>query len=832
MRSKRGFTLVELIVAVSIMSIIVILAIPSIGAIQKRNALKRYENYGETVLTSGKLYTDSNEIDMFGYDSDGCYDISFEKMFYKKLLKDIDYKDVTCADNETKKTFVRVKKLDGNIRYQLSIRCIDGSNKEVYYEPIKNPICAGEKSHEGPKVVVSPKNTSGVYKSENESYKVSITVKDDDGLLENNELQYSWCKTANCSDVTSYTTLRFENKRDVKSASKKIKRPKGDGVYYLKIHPTVVVDVFNNATHDDAIYGPYNFDTTPPIVIVNAYVNGTQTKVTAAVISSRKVKGKEDNLIAYQTGNINYNDYQKLYSNKWANKANFPSGIYYEVTYKDDDAYKLGVKGSGIKSIVWKENESDKTTGGEVKGNTKLPINANGKSGAALNKDGHRKGQITVTDNAGNYVVVNVEAYIDLTLPGCKSSGGKDEWINAASNPGYRTVTGTCSDAMSGCVDKTVKYDYKDDINTTTAGPQKNVKDYAGNENSCPNDQIVKIDKTAPTCTSNANYTSKSAKGWLNASDKNGKVTVSATCSDPGAYASGCKSVPNSLVYSTDMNEKISPGTVYDNANNSTKCGEVAVKIDKTKPTISLTRRKYSSYTSGSGCSGRDMGAYPNNTWTNDQCVKVTASFEDNLSGIDTKVYSRTGFSEDKTNVSVSNPHSVSKRKESSSTITYNITDKAGNSASATAKVKLDRTKPTCSISDARAGTYSVAFKVNCSDSGGSHLTNCAGASYSDKKNSKSVNKDENSSKTFYVNDAAGNSNSCSVTIYHNANPVCGSYDCSESYSMTDTNGCPEVACACYECKDGYNLSYNYDNPMCYMTCTKPKTCNYTCYHT
>ncbi len=294
---EKGFTLVELLVAISIMSIILIMAIPSIGAIQQRNANKRYKNYGETLISSGKLYTDSNNIDMFGYEQDGCYDIKFESMVDKKLAKDIDYKDVTCADKTLKRTFVRVKRLDGQYKYQLSMYCVDSKGNMAYSDLMKDkePICAGEKSYLGPEVIVNPEKTNGW--SNNKNYKVSITVKDDDGLLENNELEYAWCSKSDCSDITSYTKIKFKNKRDVKKASEKIKIPSTDGIYYLAVRTVKVSDVFNHTTTIDRTttpYGPYKLDATAPTCESRG---GRTTWLNSSVAGGQTIYGKcTDNL--------------------------------------------------------------------------------------------------------------------------------------------------------------------------------------------------------------------------------------------------------------------------------------------------------------------------------------------------------------------------------------------------------------------------------------------------------------------------------------------------------------------------------------------------------
>ena len=431
---RNAFTLVELLVTISIMSIILVLAIPSIAAITERNARKRYENYGETLVTSGKLYTDSYAIDMFGYESDGCYKIKFQQLEDKKLAKDIDYKDITCADGGDGKTYVTVRKLDGEIKYQLSMICRDGKGNPVHEQLIDESevLCDGEAPHTGPEIIVNPENQKE-YLSEDETYKVSITVKDEDGLLENNEVEYTWCRDRGCSDVAIDTTrIRYENKRDadIKSVSKKIKRPTGDGEYYLKVKSVRVVDIFNNATNYEQTFGPYRFDTTPPEVTVKAYVRNAKKEykageeVASLVVGADKektvikTKNSDNYLHAYKKGKIDYDKYQKLYNN-WMNNTNYPIGVYYKIEFKDNIS---------VKKEEWEYNDSVQSSSGSSSND----ITNKTEIGKYLKSDGKREAAVTVIDIAGNYVKINLNAHIDLTPPTTPTiyNPTYEEWTN------------------------------------------------------------------------------------------------------------------------------------------------------------------------------------------------------------------------------------------------------------------------------------------------------------------------------------------------------------------------------------------------------------------
>ena len=160
---------------------------------------------------------------------------------------------------------------------------------------------------------------------------------------------------------------------------------------------------------------------------------------------------------------------------------------------------------------------------------------------------------------------------IDKSAPTCTSSGGSTSWTN-----GSRTLTGTCSDTGgSGCKSAKITKAYSTNTNTTTASPGT-VYDNAGNSKACPGNQTVRVDTTAPSCTSSGGSTS-----WTN-----GSRTLKGTCSDTGG--SGCKAASVTKGYTTQGNwSKQSPGTVYDNAGNSKACpANQTVKIDKTAPKL------------------------------------------------------------------------------------------------------------------------------------------------------------------------------------------------------------------------------------------------------
>ena len=65
-KKEKGFTLVDLLVTISILGLITAMSIPVIRNIIEANTLKKYTTYKDSVETSAKLYVDSYSEDLFG----------------------------------------------------------------------------------------------------------------------------------------------------------------------------------------------------------------------------------------------------------------------------------------------------------------------------------------------------------------------------------------------------------------------------------------------------------------------------------------------------------------------------------------------------------------------------------------------------------------------------------------------------------------------------------------------------------------------------------------------------------------------------------------------
>ena len=182
-----------------------------------------------------------------------------------------------------------------------------------------------------------------------------------------------------------------------------------------------------------------------------------------------------------------------------------------------------------------------------------------------------------VYDNAGNSGTCSAtkpdvpeeptDPVKDVTSPTCTVSSDSSKWYNSNVK-----VTAKCTDDSGSCTVSSKTHTF-----TSSGSYEFKFSDAAGNEGSCT--AKVKIDKTPPKCAVSKSPSST----WINSSSSDKSVMLYGTCSDTGG--SGCKSSKvSSGPWTKQGMRNLSPGYVYDNAGNKTKCGTAKVYIDTTPP--------------------------------------------------------------------------------------------------------------------------------------------------------------------------------------------------------------------------------------------------------
>ena len=279
---NRGFTLVELLVVVVILGIITLMAIPQISNLMDSNNQSKYKTYADTIETSAKLYTDAYSVDMFGNNTSGCYDISYDELSDKKLVEDININDVTCTGGTQKKTFVRVYKSGNHYKYKVSILCTNKSNASAieYSSLISEDLesdtvfCDGKTvDADGPTISL---DQNGLSWTTGAGEKVRVTISDDYGLLENIKVRYVWTTTPTSISESAWTTKSFNNERYTDQVSFQLDVPQNKNEdYYLVVDPVMVRDANGNYQTSRFISNVFQLDNTPPTCTVAATTSPT-----------------------------------------------------------------------------------------------------------------------------------------------------------------------------------------------------------------------------------------------------------------------------------------------------------------------------------------------------------------------------------------------------------------------------------------------------------------------------------------------------------------------------------------------------------------------------
>jgi large repetitive protein len=177
----------------------------------------------------------------------------------------------------------------------------------------------------------------------------------------------------------------------------------------------------------------------------------------------------------------------------------------------------------------------------------------------------------SAVDNAGNIATDPATVSIDKTKPTITSA--RDHAPNA--NGWYDTnvsVTYTCADALSGVDTCAAPQTFSEGTNQTATG---SVTDAAGNSDSVT-DTGINVDETPPAITG-APTTSPNANGWYN-----GDVAIHWTCSDARSGVAACP--PDTVITGSGAGLTVT-AAVSDLAGNTTVGTSTAVDIDRVAPT-------------------------------------------------------------------------------------------------------------------------------------------------------------------------------------------------------------------------------------------------------
>ena len=284
---NKGFTLVELLVTISILGLVTVMSMPIIRNIIEANTLKKYTTYKDSVESSAKLYVDSYSEDLFGKNRSGCAYITYDQMKDKNLIKNIQENGVSCNSD---KTYVRVVKLNGKYSYATQIGCgnsndkgkITSSKVNVVYPKDgvpRNETC----SYDAVTKLDVSADPEKYLKTDKKKYAVAIVLKSFTGKNNGVQVSYAWHKdgTDSSKDVWQEATFRglsstnqekdILNGKVITLKSSEILTPdKETGNYKLLVKINSAMDITGTnlitEQNETRTFETYKIDNLPPII--------------------------------------------------------------------------------------------------------------------------------------------------------------------------------------------------------------------------------------------------------------------------------------------------------------------------------------------------------------------------------------------------------------------------------------------------------------------------------------------------------------------------------------------------------------------------------------
>ena len=400
----------------------------------------------------------------------------------------------------------------------------------------------------------------------------------------------------------------------------------------------------------------------------------------------------------------------------------------------------------------------------------------------------------TALDNAGNTASDPATVSVDKTKPTITAARDRAANANGWYNADVK-VTYTCADALSGVDACAAPQTFGEGANQTASGA---VTDAAGNSD-IVTDTGINVDKTLPTITG-APTTSPNASGWYN-----GDVTIHWTCTDA---LSGVATCPPDTVISGSGSALTVSAAATDLAGNTTVGTSPVVDIDRVAPittsdapagwqtadvivhftaTDDLSGVAHTFFAlnhgptqSGSSVAITTEGMTLVESWSVDAAGNVESTqsatvlldkSSPTISHTQTPPPNAQGWNNTSVDIAFTcadtvsgvatcPPSSTLASDGAHQIVTGNAFDVAGNSATDTADISIDETKPTISGAPDRAananGWYKadVTVSFNCADAL-SGVASCSGPS--------TLGEGAGQSRTGNVTDNAGNAGSTTV---------------------------------------------------------------------
>ena len=572
-KNNKGFTMVELLAAVTILGILATIAIVSVTNTMEKSHKEYDEKQNKLFTTAAQTYFTDNRREL-PKKLLTTNKVTLQKLIEENYIEEIvDYKKK--AYDKTRSVATIKKTGAGKYMYYSTLVSGDGKRKVSDAPDTNNKTGTVN-------ITINKPNL------ENTDMKSPLTEYSKTIYYVNKEITIAVGLTGT-SGISSYQ-YRIDKLSKVSSSSGKKYKISGEiAVDNTSFNDTITINAkdFANGIYRLHVYA-YSYEGTTSISTESKVFVIDKTKPKCTIEMSREPNG---NKVEGDT-----------FGNKWY-KAGDLSAIM-KITEKNKYKYTLGFDEMqyNIEYIYNNTKEEEK-----------LPITQN-----IINK--YVYGYLQ--DKAGNVGECKTEKpiYYDNTVPTCKIniSGGDYHstgwyWDDISLSLARYDDNGKNQSEQGDNESGVYQYDmstnnFKADQITTYTNCVNHpncqytqseetkgttwygyLQDKAGNQGKCQT-ATLKLDKTNPTCTSSVKSGTKGNNGWYTSN-----VGIQGSCKDT-ASGSGCQSNSTNTITGEGENLTGTLGNVCDNSGRCSACNSITVSIDKTCPTISISGNRASSW--------------------------------------------------------------------------------------------------------------------------------------------------------------------------------------------------------------------------------------------
>ena len=572
-KNNKGFTMVELLAAVTILGILATIAIVSVTNTMEKSHKEYDEKQNKLFTTAAQTYFTDNRSEL-PKKLLTTNTVTLQKLIEENYIEEIvDYKKK--AYDKTKSVATVKKTGAGKYMYYSTLVSGDGKRKVSDAPDTNNKTGTVN-------ITINKPNL------ENTDMKSPLTEYSKTIYYVNKEITIAVGLTGT-SGISSYQ-YRIDKLSKVSSSSGKKYKISGEiAVDNTSFNDTITINAkdFANGIYRLHVYA-YSYEGTTSISTESKVFVIDKTKPKCTIEMSREPNG---NKVEGDT-----------FGNKWYKAGNLSAIM--KITEKNKYKYTLGFDEMQY-NIEYRYNNTKEE---EI-----LPITQN-----IINK--YVYGYLQ--DKAGNVGECKTEKpiYYDNTVPTCKIniSGGDYHstgwyWDDISLSLARYDDNGKNQSEQGDNESGVYQYDmstnnFKADQITTYTNCVNHpncqytqseetkgttwygyLQDKAGNQGKCQT-ATLKLDKTNPTCTSSVKSGTKGNNGWYTSN-----VGIQGSCKDT-ASGSGCQSNSTNIITGEGENLTGTLGNVCDNSGRCSACNSITVSIDKTCPTISISGNRASSW--------------------------------------------------------------------------------------------------------------------------------------------------------------------------------------------------------------------------------------------